>query len=190
MSLNHNMALFQPIGIIILAGGKSSRMGQDKGLMFFRDKPMIESVIATAAKVSTDIMIVANDERYAQFGYKVVKDDFHEKGPLAGIYTGLHYSAFDYNLVLSCDIPFIHESVLEFLTESCAGYDVTVAVSEEKMHPLIGVYHKRCLPVIEQKLKQDTLKVIGIFDQLKIRKVDMADFLPENFRNINSPLDL
>src|SRR5688572_12198546 len=179
------MALFHSIGVIILAGGKSSRMGQDKGLMPVNEKPMVQFVIDADKKVGTDLILVTNDDRYKQFGHPVIKDEWPEKGPLAGIYTGLKHSAFDYNLVLSCDIPYIHEGVLEFLVESCTGYDITVAESAGKIHPLIGVYRKTCLPVIQQNLQDNNLKVTAIFDKLRVRMLDMIDFLPENFRNIN-----
>ncbi|MBK6525689.1 MAG: NTP transferase domain-containing protein [Crocinitomicaceae bacterium] len=92
--------------------------------------------------------------------------------------------------ILSCDVPFIHEGVLEFLLDSCTGYDITVAKSEGKIHPLVGVYRKTCLPVVKKNLDEKKLKVMGIFDELKVRELDMEDFLPENFRNINSPNDL
>ncbi|MBI3133543.1 MAG: molybdenum cofactor guanylyltransferase [Bacteroidetes bacterium] len=184
------MAIFQQTGIILLAGGKSSRMGQDKGLMSLNGKPMVQFILDTAKKISDTILIVANNADYNQFGYPVYADDFFEKGPLAGLYTGLKNSTAEYNLVLSCDIPFIHEGVLEFLIESSTGYDCTISESAGKMHPLVGVYRKSCLPVIERKLHANQLKVTGIFDELSIRIVDMANFLPENFRNINSPADL
>jgi molybdopterin-guanine dinucleotide biosynthesis protein A len=184
------MPIYQNIGIIILAGGKSTRMGQDKGLMQLNQKAMVEHIIATCKKISDNIMLVANLDAYAQFGLPVYKDKYLECGPLSGIYTGLKKSNFDYNLVLSCDVPFIHEGVLEFLLDSCTGYDITISKSEGKIHPLVGVYRKTCLPVVKKNLDEKKLKVMGIFDELKVRELDMADFLPENFRNINSPDDL
>lgn len=151
---------------------------------------MVQHIIDTAKKISNNIILVANNDAYSQFGLPVFKDKYLEAGPLSGIYSGLKKSAFDYNLVLSCDIPFIHEGVLEFLLDSCTGYDVTVAQSEGKIHPLVGIYRKSCLPVIQNHLDVKKFKVTGIFEHLKVRELEMDDFLPENFRNINTPDDL
>ncbi|MBK7130765.1 MAG: molybdenum cofactor guanylyltransferase [Crocinitomicaceae bacterium] len=184
------MAVFHQVGVILLAGGKSSRMGQDKGLMNLDNKPMISHVLEQAQKISDHILLVANDDAYSQFGYPVFKDDYHELGPMAGIYTGLRNSGYEYNLVLSCDIPFIHQGVLEFLVESCQGNDITVAEFQGKLHPLTAVYRKSCLDVLKKNIEQHKLKLVSVFDELKVRCVDMADFSPENFRNINSLDDL
>lgn len=184
------MAIYHHIGVIVLAGGKSSRMGQDKGFYPLGDKPMIAHVLDTAKKITDAILIVANDDRYNQFGFPVIADEYREKGPLAGLYTGIKNSTFEYNLVLTCDVPYLHEGVLEFLIDSSTGYDITLAESEGRQHPLIAVYRKSCLPVIEKNLDENNLKITALFDHLKVRMVDMVDFLPENFRNINSPGDL
>lgn len=184
------MSVYNHIGIIILAGGKSSRMGQDKGLMLLHEKSMIQFVIEAAKKISDNILLVANNDAYSKFGLPVFKDKYLDCGPLSGIYTGLKKSAFDYNMILSCDIPFIHQGVLEYLIDSATGYDITIAKSDSRIHPLIGVYQKTCLPVIKKNLEDKKLKVTGIFSQLKVRELDMDDFDAENFRNINSPEDL
>jgi len=184
------MPAYNHIGIIILAGGKSSRMGQDKGLMQLNGKAMIQHVIDVSKKISDNILISANSNDYSWFGIPVFKDRYPDNGPLGGIYTGLKNSAFDYNLVLSCDIPFLHEGVLEFLLDCCTGYDCTIAKSEGKIHPLVGVYRKTCLPVLKKNVEAKKLKVSDIFTELKTRELEMDDFLPENFRNINRPEDL
>jgi len=176
--------------VLILAGGKSTRMGQDKGLMEFNGKPMVAHVIDVAKKISDQIILVANKEAYNQFGLPVVHDEVFEKGPLGGIFSGLKKSDTDYNLVLSCDIPFIHQGVLEFLIESSTGNDVTVASQAGKIHPLIGIYRKTCLPVIKNHLQADKLKLMLLFEEVKTRFVEMDDFLSANFKNINSKADL
>lgn len=184
------MAIYNNITILILAGGKSTRMGQDKGLMDLNGKPMISHVIEVAKKISQRIFIVANLEAYKQFDLPVVHDEVFEKGPIGGIYSGLKKSESEYNLVLSCDIPFIHQGVLEFLIESSTGYDITVASKEGKLHPLVGIYRKTCLPAIKEHLDEDKLKLTLLFEEMKTRIVEMDDFISTNFRNINSKNDL
>lgn len=73
------------VGAIILAGGKSSRMGVDKGLMLLNEKPMVQHVIDAVKLVADEIIIVANNKEYKQFGYTVISDEIENAGPLAGI---------------------------------------------------------------------------------------------------------
>ena len=180
----------KPIGAIILAGGLSSRMGTEKGLVRLNGKPMILAVIEAAKKISADIILVANKAEYNQFGYPVFKDDFQEKGPLGGIYTGLKNSAHDYNLVLSCDIPFISTEVLKRISDYDPAFDISVAGHQGKIHPLVGIYSKACLPVMEEHIRKDQLKVTGIFEKLKSQIIPFSDDDAGNFRNINSQADL
>lgn len=178
------------IGVIILAGGKSSRMGQDKGLMPLNGKPMVQHVIDAAKTISPDIILISNNAQYRQFGLPVFQDEWTEKGPLAGIYTGLRNTSNGVNLVLSCDIPFVGTALLRHLVAAHGANDITIFGTEEKLHPLIGIYTTACLPVIEKKLRENQLKVTGIFEHLSVRILPDNGFLPQNFRNINSPEDL
>lgn len=184
------MSDFRHIRIIILAGGKSSRMGQDKGLMLLNGKSMIEYVIDVAKQISPQISIVANNESYSKFGLPVYKDEFEEKGPLAGIYTGLKNSTTEHNLILSCDIPFVQKDLLEFLLISSEGSDITTSLFQDKLHPLIGVYSKSCESIIAQQISKNELKVSNIFEKLKTKQIDVSHFDSSNFRNINSETDL
>ena len=91
---------------IILAGGKSSRMGSDKGLVLLNGKPMISYIIEILKKMQIPIIIISNNENYKQFGLPVFADIIKEKGPLGGIYTGLKNSKTESNIIVSCDVPF------------------------------------------------------------------------------------
>jgi molybdenum cofactor guanylyltransferase len=182
--------LKKSIGVIILAGGKSSRMGEDKGLMNLDGKPMIEHVIATAEKISPLISIVANNPAYQRFGHSVFPDAMTDHGPLSGIFTGLENSPGGDNLVLPCDVPFLGVEPLQYLINAHTDNDITVFRAGGKIHPLIGIYNYRCIAAIEMKLLAHQLKVTGIFEALNVRIVPGDQFDPKNFRNINSQEDL
>jgi len=184
------MIIDSDITVIILAGGKSSRMGQDKGLMLVNEKPMIQHVLEVAKQITSQIIIVANNSGYKQFGFPVYKDDFQDKGPLSGIYTGLKNSTTLYNLVLSCDIPFIQKDLLVFLLSSSQGNEITVSLQDGKLHPLIAVYTKNCESSMLEKIQRNELKVVGIFDRLNTKQIDVSRFDSSNFRNINKESDL
>ena len=111
---------------IILAGGKSSRMKQDKGLILLQGKMMIEHIIEKAKEVTESIIIITEDPAYLQFGLPCFADTFPGKGPLAGIYSGLLHSSTVKNLVLGCDTPFLSGRILAALRDHCDTEDALV----------------------------------------------------------------
>jgi molybdopterin-guanine dinucleotide biosynthesis protein A len=178
------------IGVIILAGGKSSRMGEDKGLMTLFGKPMITYVIDAVKEVSTNITIITNNKKYAIFGYPLVKDVIPEKGPLGGIYSGLKASPYEYNIVLSCDIPYIKPALLKYLLLQSEEFDITIAKHLDRFHPLIGIYSKNCLPVISSNLVKGKLKLTALFDELDTNVIETDEFDEIGFRNLNTKQDI
>ena len=182
--------MIEDISIIILAGGKSSRMGEDKGLMTLYDKPMVEFVIDVARNITDHILIISNNSNYKKFGFPVFKDIEKNKGPMGGIHTGLSRSDKYKNLVLSCDVPYVSEELLRFLYLQSEHKDITLPVHADRSHQLMGYYTKDCIPVFEKMMKEDNLKIRNTFDKLRVHLVDCDQF-PENiFRNINSKQDV
>ena len=141
---------------IILAGGKSTRMGSDKGFLKFNGKSFIEYSIAALKPLVSQIIIVSNNADYDIFNVKRVEDVIKEAGPLAGIYTGLKTSKTEFNLVLSCDVPLITKEILEMLIEAQDRQsDIIQIVSQGKSMPLIALYKKCCETQFYQLLKND-----------------------------------
>lgn len=175
---------------IILAGGKSSRMGVDKGLMTFRGKAMVEHVINVVKPLVTAIMVVSNNNEYEQFGYPVYKDIIKDKGPIAGIYTGLKHSQTTKNIVLSCDVPFINEAVLKLLINNCEDVDVVIPENDSRTHQLIGVYDKSCVSTFKTELDMDQLKLKLAIKKLNCKVVDANHIDAKFFNNINSKDDI
>ena len=100
---------------IILAGGKSSRMGEDKGLVLLNGKPMIQYVIEALKEVVSDIIIISNNASYNKFRVPVYSDIIKDKGPVGGIYTGLYHSTTELNFCISCDVPMISSDFIFWL---------------------------------------------------------------------------
>ena len=173
---------------IILSGGKSSRMGEDKGLMLFEGKSMIEHIIKTVKPLVKDIIIISNNNEYTQFGYHVFKDIIKDKGPLAGILTGLEQSTTSKNLVLSCDTPFINEELIK-LVLSYNDYDVVIPEKENRTHQLIGVYDKSCIAIIKEELANNRLKIKLVINKLDFKIVDVNHIDARVFHNINTKED-
>jgi len=174
---------------IILAGGKNTRMKEDKGLVTLGEKMLVEHVIAALRNVTASIIIITSNPAYRQFGYPCLEDEIREKGPLGGIYTGLLHSSTQKNLVVGCDMPFLSARILTGLLQACGDEDVLHTEHEGKMEPLCSVYDRNCIPHIRLLLEQNQLKITNATAGLKTRRIsfDGEDWFKGNeFANINS----
>jgi molybdopterin-guanine dinucleotide biosynthesis protein A len=182
--------MIENLTAIILAGGKSSRMGEDKGLMSLFGKSMIEYVLEEAKKLTDKVIIIANNSDYKKYGHPVFTDLIPNKGPLGGIYTGLTKSETQQNLILSCDVPFVKKELLDFLWEKFDESDVIIPQKEERIHPLIGFYKKDCTDVLKKQVEKGELKIRKALNLVQLNVVEANQFPAEMFRNINSKKDL
>lgn len=180
---------------IILAGGKSSRMGRNKALLDFGGRSIIEHTADLFKSIFPEAILVTNTpEEYANLGIKTVTDIFPGKGSLGGIYTGLFHSSHDYSFIASCDMPFLRRELIEFLISLKDGYDVVVPRLKDGHEPLHAVYSRRCLKPIESMIDKGDLRIIGFYSEVSVREVseeELAPFNPEpsSFMNINTPED-
>jgi molybdopterin-guanine dinucleotide biosynthesis protein A len=174
---------------IILAGGKSSRMGEDKGLMLFENKPMIEHILKTVKPLVRDIIIISDNKEYNQFGFPIFEDTIKEKGPLAGILTGLQQSSSDKNLILSCDTPFVTKELIRLVLSYSNDYDVVLPEKGNRSHQLIGTYNKSCATIIRKAIANDQLKIKLAIKDLNVKIVDANHIDSRVFHNINTKED-
>ncbi len=177
----------------ILAGGKSSRMGEDKGLMIFEGKPLVLHLIDKLKPVFHEVQIITNNEAYSKFGLTIRKDIIKDKGPLAGIYAGLNCSETPWNFFVACDMPFISTKVIDHLFKKLNDFDLVVPIYKQYPEPLCAFYNVSCLPVIEKQLAEDENKIKNLFPLLKYLPVDVTDIVPMNqnpFGNLNTKADL
>lgn len=179
---------------IILAGGRSSRMGEDKGLVLLNKLPMISYVINALKEITDEIIIIANNKAYDQFGLPVYSDIILDKGPIGGIYTGLNYSKTELNIILSCDSPFMTSSFLKKLIEQSADYQITIPSYEERIHPTIGIYKRDVVTILEQQIAANELKLLRTIEKVpnQIISFSSSDSVidPKIFSNINTKQDL
>jgi molybdopterin-guanine dinucleotide biosynthesis protein A len=188
------------ISCIVLTGGKGLRLGQDKALETIGQKSLLEQVVFQLSLFNSSIIIVTASERsYPQLGgyskLRVVGDIYPSKGPLGGIYTGLKVSDSFYNLVVACDMPFLNQALLNYMTGVSTDFDLVVPRLGNMIEPLHAVYSKACLAPIERLLKQGSLGVRELFTLVRVRYVEAEEidgFDPEHlsFFNINTNSDL
>ncbi len=188
-----------PITIIILAGGKSSRIGlnKDKGKMKLMGVNLIDRVINNITIIEgfykNDIIIVGPKDKYPD--YKSVFEDIYPgKGPIGGIFTGLQASKTLYNLVIGCDMPFINPKLIHYMIKNINNYDAVIpSHSQGLFEPLCAIYSKNCLEIMENNIKMGKLSVRCIFPFLKIRLIEeeeikrydpsLHSFFNINFKN-------
>lgn len=177
------------ITAIVLAGGKSSRMKQEKGLTLFNGKMLVQYVIDAIKKITNNIIIITTNSDYKQFGYPCIADEMKDKGPLGGIYTGLINSSTQKNLFVGCDMPFLSERLLQELIINCGDEDVLLTEHLGLAEPLCSVFDKNCMTQFRQLLEKNQLKITDALVGLKTRVISFDKeewFVGNEFANINS----
>ncbi|WP_100614765.1 molybdenum cofactor guanylyltransferase [Confluentibacter citreus] len=176
---------------IILSGGKSSRMGTDKGFLLFNGKSFMQHSIDALKPFVESIMIVSNNKDYDIFGLKRIDDAIENAGPLAGIYSGLKESKTDYNLVLSCDIPLINSNILQKLIDAIDDDSGIIQIeSQGKAMPLIALYKKQCEPIFLKLLNEGELRLQYAVNQCNVKNVVLNEEETCFTQNINTPEQL
>ena len=176
---------------IILAGGKSTRMGTDKGLISYKNKTFVEHIISAIQPFVDEIIIISNLNSYDKFELKRYDDLIKNAGPLAGIYTGLYYSNTENNLVVSCDVPLISTEILELLIKAQESQsDIIQILSKGKTMPLIALYKKCCETQFYKLLKNNERRLQVAVNQCKVKNITLSSQTELFTKNINTPEDL
>jgi molybdenum cofactor guanylyltransferase len=180
----------------VLAGGKSSRMGQDKALIDFNGKPLLSHAVETVRAVCHKSFVVGNPTKYLSYG-PIVEDFYTDQGPLAGIHAALKSSAAKLNLMVAVDMPFISVELLQFLIMQARGSSAMVSIPEidGRLQPLCAIYRREFLPLAEAALKAQENKIGRLLtpERTYVVKEDIltqAGFSVNMFSNLNSPRDL
>jgi len=189
---------------IILCGGRSKRMGKDKGSLLLKGKPMILHVLDTISDIADEIILVLRDEKQVE-GYKrllkenyghldIVTDKKKDRGPLIGILTGLSAIKSDYAQILPCDSPFIsQEFVLNmFKAVETNKYDAIVPVWEDgHVEPLHSIYKKTVSDIILKLIEEGKMDVKSLIMDINARYIDTKelDTTTKSFQNINTIKD-
>ncbi|MFW5451585.1 MAG: molybdenum cofactor guanylyltransferase MobA [Methylophagaceae bacterium] len=180
---------------VILAGGQARRMGcEDKGLILFKQKPLISYVIE-ALKPQVDQLIInanRNIDHYQSLKYPVVADTLDDFcGPLAGMLSAMQVVKTDYILTVPCDSPNISPQLRQRMMESLLleQADIAVAHDGDRLQPVFSLIPCRLHSDLEQYLSQGNRKIDRWFAQHKLAIVDFSDHV-NSFVNVNRPEDL
>ena len=182
---------------VVLAGGRSQRLGTDKAFLPLFDQPLIARVVYTLAGLSDDLIVVTNTPApYAALGLPVrlVGDEQPGQGSLMGVYTGLRQARHPHALVVACDMPFLCLSLLRYMTTLMAGYDVVVPEVNGLLEPLHAIYGEGSLPPMARLLAGGERKIIRFFPEVRVRvvkesEIDRLDPDHLSFLNVNTRQD-
>ena len=185
---------------IILAGGKSSRLGRDKASEIVNGKPLLQWVTDRLEQVAAEIVIVkAAGQQLPPIDTRgpltVTEDILPGRGPLAGIHSGLQSASHDLSIAAGCDMPLLCVPLLRELCRLAEGYDVVMPTRKGRPQPLHAVYRRNCVEAIEKELRAGRLKVISFLDAVRVRYVDEDEWVlfdgeGLSFFNVNSDDDL
>ena len=173
----------------ILAGGKSSRMGKDKAQLTYNGKTFLNRLITEFSSFDEIIVSVASTLHPLPH-IKFIQDENHDKGPLEGLRQVLKESKNEFVFVCATDMPFVTKALPEYLAEFfCSDYEIYVPTVNGKPEPLCSVYKKSILPVIENQIKNDDLKLSHIFEAVptKFIPIEKSSLTQKIFLNINTP---
>lgn len=197
--------MMEPLSVLVLAGGRSTRMGQDKAWLEFDGVPLVELVATRLLPLAAEILFSTNEpERFAELLVRLpvravaVPDQFPGAGPLAGLHAGLSAATSPIVLTVATDMPFVSKRLVEMMLANCRDADAVVPVvtpagfDAPQPEPLHALYRKSCLPLVESALRAGRRRAIAFFDDVEVCYLGEAELRrvdPElwSFRNANTP---
>jgi molybdenum cofactor guanylyltransferase len=188
------------VNCIILAGGKSARLGRNKLIEKLGGRNLLERVIARLAYFNSEIIVVAAQDSTLPdlaglSGIRIIKDIIPGKGSLGGLYSGLTASDKIYNLAAACDMPFLNLKLFEYMIGLAQDYDAVIPLVKNFKEPLHAVYSRNCLPAMQYLIEKDQLSILELFKIIKVRYLNAGEiekFDPKHlsFFNINTEAEL
>jgi len=172
----------------VLAGGRSSRMGQDKALLPWQGSTLLESAARKVQQVAGSATIIGDPKLYRHLGFPVVADRIPGCGPLGGLYTALSTTPAEWNVLVACDMPHITIEVLSGLLAQIDSTDAIVPRTDGHWEPLCAVYHRRLAAAAATAIQRKSLKMQDFVSQIDASPWPAQD--PALFANWNSPHDV
>lgn len=185
------MILLSKIEAFVLAGGKSKRMGADKGLVQLNDKPMVSYVLQALKETELPVRIIANNPEYEKFGFPVYGDLVNEKGPMGGLLTAISNTKAEVVMLLSCDMPFINSKAIKLFLKAVDEENITALLIKERINPLFAAYPLHLKKSVKNSIASEELKMTDfILKNPHTLVPSVAQEMPWCFRNINNEQEL
>ena len=188
------MNLRTDIAGVILAGGKSSRMGSSKALLQFRGTTLIQHIASVLTRAFASVSIIADrGEKFSFLNLPAYSDIKKNCGPLGGIHSAFHHTKAESIFVVSCDEPFVSKDLIDYICDFESVSDIKVPSFHGNVQPLCGLYRKSVLPAIERCFAADDLRMKHLLLQCHTTTIPVSPALPfykeHLFANLNNPSD-
>ena len=177
------------LSVGVLAGGKSSRMGQNKALLQIESKRFIDRICGELSGFSEVLISAAKKGTYEDMGLPVVYDERVDIGPLEGIYQILSHAKEDYVFICAADMPFLKKELVEYMAEFVSSdYDCYCLVDEEHIHPLCAIYSKKILDIVREQIESGNYRIMQVLRKVRTKyiKLSQSCFDRRIVRNINT----
>ena len=183
--------------VVIQAGGRSRRMGQDKGMLEIAGISLVQHILTRTKGLGNQTLITTNHpQNYAHLGVPLVGDAQPGAGALPGLQTALQAATTDHVLLLACDMPFINPALLQFMISLRSQADVIVPRWNGYYQPLHAIYARQTvLTALNQALANGQKRMISFYDAVQVKTVEpetITQFDPKGltFFNANTPAEL
>lgn len=175
---------------ILLAGGKSERMGSDKAFLKFGNQHLYKYSLAILEMFCNEIIISSSDKRFADTGWKCLKDEIPGKGPIGGLFTCLKEIKNERSIVLPVDLPFVPEELIEILIKNSGNHDITVPYNKDNFpEPLTGIYSRGIIPLITRMLDKGNYKLMDLLTLANTNIIRYPGAHESTWNNINTTDD-
>lgn len=177
---------------VVLAGGKSNRMGIDKSLLKFKGTTLIQRIIDEHKKLVENVFVIGKESGQFQ-NARGIKDNIENIGPMGGLYTALSQIKANWYLISPCDMPFLNFTELKIILDeaSKSEYQAIIAESEKGLEPLVAAYNSEVYPIIKNNIENGNYAIRSLFEKLNIKFLQFNEqiFEKDIFFNINYPDD-
>jgi len=197
MCRNSEIRLIQSCSAFVLAGGESTRMGQDKASLLFQGEPLVLQAVKLVKHFTEDVQIIGppGNSNLGMLGVRVIADLVRSTGPISGILTALRSTSSFLNLIVACDMPRIPVTFVDMLFERTNRADAVLFRSNSgQIEPLCALYTVKCLPIFELNFQMEKYRISDSLEQVCVNHVSEEDLRSRGlqtdiFRSINTPRD-
>ena len=192
MHTSHNEIGYSDVTGVLLAGGKSTRMGCDKASIEVSGQTVFSRSLDFLQQLFSRVIIAGNRPGLALPEIPAVPD-IYPGSALGGLYTGLKSAETDWIFVTPCDMPYPDSDIVDLLFRLHEGADAVVPQTPGGYEPVFAFYHKRCLPIFEDALIRGRKSIFALYPQLNVRFLEWQDMpagWEKSMLNINTPEDL
>lgn len=178
------------IGCVILAGGKSSRMGTDKALLKIDGKSFIEQLAEEFDFFEEKMIARGNNESISNVNWTMISDIYQDRGPIGGLHAALSVCKSDALFCITCDMPLVKKTLAEELFQLMEEEvdAIIVKTEDNRIHPLCGIYRKSTLPIFEEQIKLGNNRMMRVLDKICVKYVTICFAeQTQQLMNVNTP---